>query len=436
MKKRGLLGFMTLLIAVLGLAAAACGGDDGGGGGEATALPSASCGPIRQGDDAPDVLIASDLPLQGANRALTTEMADAIELVLQQKEWKVGDLVVGYQSCDDSTAQAGSWDSAKCSSNARAYANNESVIGIVGTFNSGCAKLVIPVANRAPNGPLAMVSPANTYPGLTEGGPGTEQGEPDNYYPTGKRNYARVVWNDQFQGAAGAQLAQELGLKKVFVLNDSETYGLGIATLFSSYAEKLGIQILGNQKWDKEASSYESLASRVKASGADSVFLGGIVCNNGGKLIKDLRAGLGPDVTLVGPDGWTPISATIEGAGDASNNMYITQPGIPVDQLKGAGKEFVDAFQQEFGKAPDPYTVYAAQAAVVLLDAVEVGGNDRAKVSEELFNTDVSDGILGSFQIDENGDTTLGTVAVNQIKEGQSIFVRTITPELSFVEAG
>ncbi len=436
MKKRGLLGFMTLLIAVLGLAAAACGGDDGGGGGEATALPSASCGPIRQGDDAPDVLIASDLPLQGANRALTTEMADAIELVLQQKEWKVGDLVVGYQSCDDSTAQAGSWDSAKCSSNARAYANNESVIGIVGTFNSGCAKLVIPVANRAPNGPLAMVSPANTYPGLTEGGPGTEQGEPDNYYPTGKRNYARVVWNDQFQGAAGAQLAQELGLKKVFVLNDSETYGLGIATLFSSYAEKLGIQILGNQKWDKDASSYESLASRVKASGADSVFLGGIVCNNGGKLIKDLRAGLGPDVTLVGPDGWTPISATIEGAGDASNNMYITQPGIPVDQLKGAGKEFVDAFQQEFGKAPDPYTVYAAQAAVVLLDAIEVHGNDRAKVSEELFNTDVSDGILGSFQIDENGDTTLGTVAVNQIKDGESTFVRTITPELSFVEAG
>ena len=437
MKKRGLLGFMTLLIAVLGLAAAACGGDDGGGGGEATALPSASCGPIRQGDEAPDVLIASDLPLQGANRALTTEMADAIELVLQQQEFKVGDLVVGYQSCDDSTAQAGSWDSAKCSSNARAYANNESVIGIVGTFNSGCAKLVIPVANRAPNGPLAMVSPANTYPGLTEGGPGTEQGEPDIYYPTGKRNYARVVWNDQFQGAAGAQLAQELGLKKTFVLNDSETYGLGIATLFSQYAEKLGIQILGNQKWDKDASSYESLATRIQASGADSVFLGGIVCNNGGKLIKDLRAGLGPDVTLVGPDGWTPISATIEGAGPASNNMYITQPGIPVDQLKGEGKEFVDAFTEEYGKPPDPYTVYAAQAAVVLLDAIErAGGNDRAKVSEELFNTDIKNGILGDFQIDENGDTTLGTVAVNQIKEGESTFVRTITPELSFVEGG
>jgi branched-chain amino acid transport system substrate-binding protein len=435
LKKLGLLGFLILLVGVLGLTVAACGGDDDGDGGEVTALPSASCGPIRQGEEDPDALIASDLPLQGANRALTTEMADAIEFVLEQRDWKAGDLTIGYQSCDDSTAQAGSWDSAKCSSNARSYANNESVIGVVGTFNSGCAKLVIPVANRAPEGPLAMVSPANTYPGLTEGGPGTETGEPDNYYPTGTRNYARVVWNDQFQGAANALLAKELNLTKVFVLNDSETYGLGIATLFAQYAEKQGVEILGNQKWDKGATSYESLASRIRASGADAVFLGGIVCNNGGKLIKDLRAGLGPDVQLLGPDGWTPISATIEGAGAAANNMYITQPGIPVDQLTGGGKEFVDGFTEAHGKAPNPYTVYAAQAAEVLLDAVERAGEfDRAKVSEELFNTDVKDGILGDFQIDENGDTTLGTVSVYQVKNGEETFVKTITPELSFVE--
>lgn len=421
-------------MAVLGLTVAACGGDDGGGG-EATALPSASCGPIRQGDEAPDVLIASDLPLQGANRSLTTEMADAIEYVLEQREWKAGDLNVGYQSCDDSTAQAGSWDSAKCSSNARSYANNESVLGVVGTFNSGCAKLEIPVANRAPNGPLAYVSPANTYPGLTEGGPGTESGEPNNYYPTGKRNYARVVWNDQFQGAANALLAKELGLSKIFVLNDSETYGLGIATLFVDYAKKQGITILGNQKWDKKASSYESLASRIQAAGADAIFLGGIVCNNGGKLIKDLKAGA-PDAQILGPDGWTPISATIEGAGAAANDMYITQPGIPVDQLTGGGKEFVDGFTEAEGKAPNPYTVYAAQAAVVLLDAIERGGDDRAKVSEELFNTDIKDGILGDFQIDENGDTTLGVVSVYQVKNGEETFVKTITPELSFVEGG
>ena len=438
MRKPGIFLVLAGVIGVLAFAAAGCGGDDDGdGGGGATALPAASCGPIRyEGEGEPDFLIASDLPLQGSNRSLTTEMADAIEFVLKKRDWKAGDNNIGYQSCDDSTAQAGSWDSAKCSSNARAYANNESVIGVVGTFNSGCAKLEIPVANRAPDGPLAMVSPANTYPGLTIGGPGTEAGEPDNYYPTGNRNYARVVWNDQFQGAAGAQLAKELGLKKVYVLTDKETYGNGIANLFVRYAKKLGIETVPGapQAWDKNATSYDAIASRVESSGADGIFLGGIVCNNGGKLVKDLRAGVGPDVQIVGPDGWTPISATIQGAGDASEGMYITQPGLPADQLKGEGKAFVDEFTAEIGKAPNPYTAYAAQAASILLDSIEESDGTRASVSEKLFNRDVTDGILGNFKIDENGDTTLGIVSVYQIKGQKETFSKTITPELSFVK--
>ncbi len=438
MKKLRVFGLLALVLAGFAMIAASCGGDDDGdGGGGAEALPSASCGPIRyEGEGDPDVLIASDFPLQGANRALTTEMGDAIEFALGQRDWKAGDLNIGYQSCDDSTAQAGAWDSAKCSSNARAYAANEKMVGLIGTFNSGCAKLVIPVLNRAPNGPVAMVSPANTYPGLTEGGPGTEAGEPDNYYPTGTRNYSRVVWNDQFQGAANALFAQEQGWKNTFVVNDGETYGNGIGNLFIRSAEKLNIKIAGNQKWDKDATSYEAIASRVKASGADSVFLAGIVCNNGGKLIKDLRAGLGADFPIMGPDGFTPISATIEGSGPASNGMFISQPGLPVDQLSGAGKEFVDNFKAETGKSTvDPYTAYAAQAAEVLLDAIErAGSDDRAKIAEELFNTDVQDGILGDFSIDENGDTTLGTVTFFQVENGEPKFNKLITPELDFVE--
>jgi branched-chain amino acid transport system substrate-binding protein len=220
------------------------------------------------------------------------------------------------------------------------------------------------------------------------------------------------------------------------VLNDSETYGLGIATLFVQYAKKLGINTLANQKWDKKASSYEALASRIKASGADSVFLGGIVCNNGGKLIKDIRAS-NPNITLLGPDGWTPISATIDGAGPAANEMYISQPGIPTDQLTGAGKTFVDDFKADTGKQTvDPYTAYAGQATVVLLDAIDRADGDRSKVAEELFNTKITDGILGDFEIDENGDTTLGTVTFFQVKSGKPEFVKTLTPDVSFVQAG
>jgi branched-chain amino acid transport system substrate-binding protein len=438
-KKTGLLVAALLVAIPLVLLAAGCGGGGGGGGGnEAEALPSASCEPIEyEGDGKAELIIASDLPLQGANRSLTTQMAQAVEFILKQHDWKAGGKNIGFQSCDDSTAQAGSWDSAKCTANARAYANNTNVIGVIGTFNSGCAKLEIPIGNRAPSGPLAYVSPANTYPGLTISGPGTESGEPDVYYPSGKRNYARVVWNDQFQGAADAQFAKDQGFKNVYVLSDKETYGNGIATLFQTYAKKLGIQTLPGtpQAWDKNASSYDAIATKIKQSGADAVFLGGIICNNGGKLIKDLRAGLGSNVTIFAPDGFTPIdAATIKTGGPATEGMFITQPGIPSDQLSGAGKTFVEDFTKENGTAPDPYTNYAAQATEVLLTAIDDAKGERGQVAEHLFNQDVKDGILGNFKIDENGDTTLGTVSVWQVKGQKGVFQKTITPELSFVK--
>jgi len=438
-KRLGLLVAALLVAIPLALLAAGCGGGGGGGGGgEATALPSASCEPIQyEGSGKADAIIASDLPLQGSNRALTTEMAQAVEFILKQHDWKAGGKNIGFQSCDNSTAQAGSWDSAKCTANARAYANNSAVIGVIGTFNSGCAKLEIPIADRALNGPIAYVSPANTYPGLTISGPGTESGEPDVYYPTGKRNYARVVWNDQFQGAADAQFAKDQGFKKVYVLTDKETYGNGIATLFINYAKKLGISTVPSKPaaWDKNASSYDAVATKIAQSGADAVFLGGIICNNGGKLIKDLRAGLGANVTLFAPDGFTPIdAATIKTGGTATEGMFITQPGIPSDQLSGAGKTFVTDFTKANGKEPDPYTNYAAQATDVLLTAIDEAKGERANVAEHLFGQDVKDGILGNFKIDENGDTTLGTVSVWQVKGQKGVFLKTITPELSFVK--
>ncbi len=131
-KKSGLLVAALLVAIPLVLLAAGCGGGgSGGGGSEATALPSAGCEPIQyEGSGKPEALIASDLPLQGSNRALTTEMAQAVEFILKQHDWKAGGKNIGFQSCDNSTAQAGSWDSAKCTANARAYANNTAVIGV------------------------------------------------------------------------------------------------------------------------------------------------------------------------------------------------------------------------------------------------------------------------------------------------------------------
>ena len=428
MKNRGLTGLLALLVAVLALVAAGCGGGDdeegAGGGGQAEgggaveALPAASCSGVEfKGQGEPDALIVSDLPLQGSSRTQTVQMVKAIRFVLDQNKWKAGDLNIGYQSCDDSTAQAGKWDSGKCSQNAQAYAGNESVIGVIGTFNSGCAAIEIPVLNRAPGGGVAMVSPANTYVCLTEGGPGCEKTEPDKYYPTGERNYARVVAHDAYQGAAVAEFAKAQGVKSVYVLNDKEAYGLGVATNFRNAAESLGIKIAGFSAWDPKAASYEALFRKIGNTGADAVFLGGLVDENGAQVIKDKVSVLGPNtgkVKLLAPDGFTQQSTIDESGVKNARGMFMSVAGVPVEELKGAGAQFIKQFKQILGNEPvDPYAAYGAQAAQVLLDAIaRAGGGERAAVVEELFNTKVENGILGTFEINENGDPAVAGGAV------------------------
>ena len=247
------------------------------------------------GEGEPQVLIASDLPMQGSSRTQTVQMVEGIRFVLEQRGWKAGDTRVAFQACDDSTAQAGKWDPAKCSQNARLYAQNEAVVGIVGTFNSGCAAIEIPVLGNAPGGGVAMVSPANTFVCLTESGPGCAKDEPDRYYPTGTRNYARMVAHDAYQGAAVAKFADSIGIESIYILNDREAYGLGVAENFQNAVEELGIEVAGFAAWDPKASSYEALFRKVKASGAQAVFLGGLICENGAQVIKDKVAVLGPN---------------------------------------------------------------------------------------------------------------------------------------------
>jgi branched-chain amino acid transport system substrate-binding protein len=362
-------------------------------------------------------------------------MTEAIKFVLKQHNFKAGDNKIGYQSCDDSTAQEGSWASEKCSANANAYAQNKSLIGLIGTFNSGCAEIIIPVLNRAPDGPVAMISPANTYVGLTHGGPGTAAGEPDKYYPTGKRNYIRIVAADDFQGAADALHTQQLGLKNIYIINDKQAYGLGVATDYRNSLNRLGIKVAGFAAWNSKASSYTGLATQIKSTGADAVFLGGLICENGGKLIKDLRSVLGNGVTIIAPDGFTPISAVVSGAGKASEGIYISVAGQPNENLGPTGKKFVKDFgATQAGGQVDPYSSYAAQAADVLLTAIENSDGTRADVTTQLLKTKVSDGILGSFTIDKNGDTNANPVTIYQIKGGKQTTYKTITPPQDLVK--
>jgi branched-chain amino acid transport system substrate-binding protein len=374
---------------------------------KASVLPSSSCGPVfYKGSGSPQYLIATDLPLQGAGRAQNLAMGQAVRFVLEkQYKFKAGKYSIGFQECDDSTAQTGAWDPAKCSSNARAYAADRTLIGVLGTFNSGCSKLIVPILNRAPGGAVAMLSSANTNVGLTHSAPWNSPGEPKIYYPTGVRNYARVAASDDYQGPAAADYLKLKKFKNVFIVHDNQTFGKGVAQAFQARAKKLGLKIAGFVPWDAKATSYEAIGEQIASSGADSVYLGGIVCNNGVKLIKDLRAAVGPKVQFVAPDGFTPYSATLE-AGSAAQGMVISYAGQPLQKLGPAGKKFIAQFRAYAkikGNMP-PYAVYQAQAAQIMLGAIAKSNGTRASVVKEMFKTRVTNGIMGTFRFDKNGD--------------------------------
>jgi branched-chain amino acid transport system substrate-binding protein len=422
-KQKTLLAVLVMLIGAL-LAAAGCGGDGDGGatdtggdgsaaGGDVTPLPSSSCKDLEfGGEGSPDILIASDLPRQGGSRSQTDQITDAIRYLLEQQNWKAGDLNIGYQDCDDATAQAAKWDPGKCSQNANAYAANEKLVAVIGTFNSGCAQIIIPVLNQAPGGMIGMVSPANTLVNLTAGGPGIPEDEPDKYYPNGERNYARVAPPDKYQGAAVAEFAVSKGLKNIYVLNDKEAYGLGVATNFRNAAEHLGINITGFDGYDPTSSSFEALFRGIEQTNSDGIFIGGLIDENAGQLIEDKVKVLGPNdgVKLLLPDGFTTdaIFDPAEGGTPQAEGAYFSVAGVPIDEFAGAGKEFADAFQAEKlgGDPVDPYAIYGAQAATVVLEAIADAGADRQGIIDFIFNYSVEDGLIGTFEIDENGDPT------------------------------
>jgi branched-chain amino acid transport system substrate-binding protein len=406
---------MSVLVALIGamaLLAAGCGGNN-----ESSSTGTAG----GTGGGGKTVKIVSDLPLQGSSAAQTEQMNNAIKLYLSEQGNKAGDYTIQFEAFDDSTAAKGAWDEATCSANARKYVEDESVIGVIGTFNSGCAKLEVPVANEAS---LAYVSPANTAVGLTHVGPGSEPGEPEKYYPSGTRNYARVVTPDDVQGQIDANyMKDKLGVKKVFILDDKDAYGKGVADAFEQAAKDVGLEVAGHEGWDTNAQNYKALMTQIKATGADGIFIGGISCFNGGQLVKDKVAVVGDNdaVKTVVSDGFVQASLFDEAGADNVEGIYGSAPTLNPDDLPGAGKEFNAKVKEQFGQ-PEVYTAYAVAALQMMLAALEASDGTRQGVVDNLL-TAQADTVVGPIKFDENGDPADKFESIFQGKGGAWAFV-------------
>ena len=379
----------------------------------------------------PDVIkIASSLPRSGSARGQTDSIVQGIRLALHEVDHTItlADGVtykLEYLDLDDATASAGNWTIEQEIANANQARSDPDVMVYIGTYNSGAAKVSMPILNKAN---VFMVSPANTATSLTKPGWGSRH-EPQCYRPTGRINFTRVVPADDVQGAVAAQWAFELNAKRVYILDDNELYGKGIADLFhKTCEERFGITVIKQESIDSKQQEFKPLLQKIKDTSPDLIYFGGTTQTKAGQLFKDMIA-VGLRCPMMGPDGCYE-TAMIESVGKEAfetAKFYATFGGLPIEELKdGRGPEFIRNFTALYGKAPtEAYAAYGYECGLVALDALKrAGKKDRDAVREAGLGTKNFVGTIGVWSFDANGDTDSKTMSVNVVKDGKFEFVK------------
>jgi branched-chain amino acid transport system substrate-binding protein len=401
----------------------------------ALAFGAASCGSSSKSGGGGTIsgsklTVYSSLPLQGASGPQSQAIVNGAKLAVQAVNGKVGKYTVTYTSLDDSTAAAGKADDATVGSNARKAVSDPTTIAYLGEYNSGATKISLPILNQAG---IAQVSPSNTYVGLTTNKPGSEAGEPDKYYPSGKRTYARVVPTDIIQGAALATAAKDDGCKSIMIWNSKTTYSTGLARNLQQAAAKQGLKVEGNVGIDPKAPNYRSQAQAIKS---DCFVFTGEIESNGVEAVKDVGTAH-PSIKLYGGDGVVlnafadPKTGLPTAIGNRFKGTIATLD--PCCPFNAAAKQFIANYENTYhsGK-PDPYAIYGYESMALILDAIKRdadanGGKvSRSGVAKELLATKNRQSVLGTYSIDSNGDTTLTDYGLYKVVNGKLVFAKVI----------
>src|SRR5262245_59601992 len=367
-------------------------------------------------------------PMQGAMLPEGTGMKNGVDLAVSE----VGGVVAGYcleiVNLDDASPQTGKWDGAVEAENANKAVGDPLAIVYVGTYNSGAAKVSIPITNRAH---MAQVTPANTYPGLTKKR-GAAPGEPEIYRPGGYVNYFRPMPADDIQGAVAAKWAKNLGAKKVYILNDQELYGKGIADVFEATAKKIGLDVVANEGIDWKQPDQKPVLTKIRASGADLVYLGGVIETGAQVVIRQMKeVGLtAPRTRFMGPDGLLEEELLKGATCDAAlaTDMRITFAGLPFEKMRGVGAKTYETYKTKYSKEPTSYALYAAEGTRVIIDAMKRASasiekakdptEKREALRKDIASTKNFEGINGKWRFDENGAVDYETMSgFNAIKD-------------------
>jgi len=374
-----------------------------------TAAPAASQPAATKGT----LKIGTELPMSGAETANGEPTANGVKLAIAQQNAKggVGGYKLDINVQDD--AVNGAHDPQTGAKNIGTLAADTAVMGVVGPFNSSVAQVEIPVSNEAG---LLQCSPANTNTGLTY--------PPDalKYRPSApdKVNYIRTAAPDSIQGPAGADFVyKDLGVTSVYILDDTETFGVGVGDSFEAEFKKNGGTVVKRDSAPKSTTDYTPLFTQVAASKPGAVYLAGTTPTGMGLALKQGRTVPGFEtIPFMGPDGVADLGpggttgATITVAGPASANTYGTVAGIR--DIPNA-QQFTADYTAMFGKAPGAYSSAAYACAQVIIDgiakAVAAGAADPAAMREAVRANATAAGnsfdtVVGPLSFDKNGDNT------------------------------
>lgn len=393
----------------------------------AAALVVTACGATPGGGDKV-VKIGLSFPLSGSALASAGPARDGALLAI--KEANAANTVPGYtlEPFVLDHAVNGVHDPQQGSKDMTTFVQDAAVMAVIGPFNSSIAAVQIPISNEAG---LYQCSPANTNEGLTKpefGALNIRKAFPD------RINYVRVATTDDVQGPAVAQFGyRELGLRKVAIIDDTETYGKGIADAFEAEWKKLGGEVVGREGAPKGTTDYVPILTNFARSNPDAVFFGGVTATGGGLVRKQMaQAGLGALPYLAG-DGIQDGPGTTDGsfiniAGDAAANSYSSVAAIA--EIPDAAA-FAEKYRAEYNVEPGAYSANGYACAQIVIEALKTaaaaGDITRESVRAAGSNTATTfSTVLGNVKFDANGDTSQKIISLYEVKDGDWSFTKQI----------
>ena len=375
--------------------------------------------------------IYTSLPLHGASTVSGQAVLGGARIALDQVHGRIGRYRIVLRWMDDSTPKRGTWDPGQTTLNAHQAMNDHTTIGYIGEYNSGASAISIPLLNRLE---IPQISPTSTAVGLTSNGIGAAPGEPEKYYPTGIRTFARIVPSDAIEATAQVRLQQQAGCNKTFILDDGEFDGDDAEASFQVAARAAHLKLAGVQTFDPRVKDYRPLAAAVAKTGADCVLISAITEDNAVLLTKQVAEAL-PNAKLFGTGGLAESTFANPAQGGIPRSLdqrvLITAAALGTAAAPSLGKAFYADYRERYGD-PEPYAIFGYEAMSVMLSAITRATDDgtepaqRSKVRAAIFSTRGRRSVLGTYSIKPDGDTTLRRYGVYRIVGGRLRFWKEI----------